>query len=178
MYPAQQQYISHANSTPWKRKSLSQPLMLFMRTAMYTHTHHELTSCFSFWSPHICMDVCVPTMNLPLMPISESVSLQISNLHLEAARTLLVEDSVKKWPLSWGAFRLGNSFKFGHWQGYQLLIVSNNIKQKLVYHNQINGRICLGRYQSTVPESMLKCYKRNGKWSVLQACTRIRPIYT
>lgn len=140
----------------------------------YVHTHHELTSCFSFWSPHICMDVCAPTMNLPLMCISKSVSLHISNLHLEAARTLFVEGSVKKWPLSWGAFRLENSFKFGHWQGYQL-IVSNNIKQKLVYHNQINGRICLGRYQSTVSELMLKCYKRNREWNILQTCTRIHP---
>lgn len=94
----------------------------------YVHTHHELTTCLSFWSPHVWTDVCAPTMNLPLRPISKRVSLHISNLHLEAARTLVVEDSVKKRPLFWGVFRLENTLKFGHWQGYQLLNLTTSSK--------------------------------------------------
>lgn len=83
-----------------EEETLSQPLKP-VRMHHYTHTHHELSSYLSLWSPHICMDVQATTMKLPLRPISKSVSLHIFSLHLEASRrTLVVKDSVTKRPLT------------------------------------------------------------------------------
>lgn len=83
-----------------EEETLSQPLKP-VHVLRYTHTRHELSSSLSLWSPHICADVQATTMKLPLRLISKSVSLHIFSLHLEAARkTLVVKDSVTKWPLT------------------------------------------------------------------------------